>query len=354
MRLFDRYILSMTLQGFFGALGIISGLLIIQRFYRIIELAVTRSLGFLEIGDLVLWAFPMILFHAVPVSLLIGVMLGVSRLVNDSELCAMLAVGVGKIRLALTPMMLGLLAGFFALVNGLWLLPASYVKFDDVGYGVGIDPMRALKAGTMERIAGAHLGVGMISPDEARFERFVAVLPGALLGASAPSARYLILARSGIWFIENERLTLRLNDGTASEIAPERENRSLSFGRYTLYLPLIRMKYTTPKRMSPAVLLAEATPAYQAEFLRRLLAALAAPLFVLIAIPLSLPHGPPLGRRGGARAVLRDAVLVYLGFWLVSFLAEALVEKYGAPLQVLAMPQGLLLVLSLALWRRHW
>lgn len=353
MRIFDRYVLGMTLQGFFGALGIISGLLIIQRFYRIIEMAVTRSLSLFEIIDLVLWTLPMILFHAVPVSLLLGVLLGVSRLVNDSEFCALLAAGVGKVRLAVAPLALGLLAGLFALVNGLWLLPASYVRFDEVGQGIGIDPMRALGSGTMERVAGAHIGVGALAPEAARFERFVAIVPGSLLGAAPASARYLILARAGVWSIEPERLTLRLDDGTATELAPAAASRSLRFGRYTLHLPLLRPQPSDPKRMASAALLAAAEARHLAELLRRVLAAMAAPLFVLIAIPLSLPHGPPRGRRGGPRVVLRRAVLVYFGFWSLSFLAEVLVERYATPLHFLALPHGLLLGCALLLWRRH-
>lgn len=352
MKIWDRYVLGMLVHGFLTALGIIAGLLVLQRFYRIVELAVTRSLDPLQVISLLLWVFPLILFHALPIAMLVGTLLAFGRLAADSELIAAMAAGIGRRRAARYPLYFALALSLVALVNNVWLMPAAYVAFDSVGFGVGIDPMKALKPGTVERVAGRMLTVDAIEPERQTFRGLLAVVPAEDAGGTEGSAERLVLAAaSGSWIkLENE-LALSLEHGSVRNLSPGVAGRVLSFASYRLRLPLPMDRSPHPKRKSLFELIENPVREHLMELGRRIFGAGAIPLLAFCAIPLALPRGPAHGRGSGARGALIFAFIVYLAYWLSAFGAEALIQQYELSPLFLGTPLAALALVGSWLWR---
>ncbi len=347
MTIIDRYLARILLHGFFSSLGIIGGLLILHRFYRIIELAVTRSLSGFQVVELLLWVLPLILFHTLPIAAIVGTLLTFGRLAADAEIGAMLAAGVGRARIALLPLSFSLLLTGFALYNNLFLMPAAYVRFDSVGFGVGIDPMKALKPGVVERVSGRHIAVNEIDPDRQTFRGLFAVIPSPLEEKSP--GRLLLLAASGSWAMGTRSITLDLANGSARDLGTTGPGRVLSFGNYRLLIPLPIDWSPDPKRKSPVELLRQPVRENLAEFARRILSAVVIPLFIACSIPL-VARARGGGRKGHARGVVWYAVLLYFLHWILYFAADSLVTTQGFRLAWLALPHAVLAGVATTLW----
>jgi lipopolysaccharide export LptBFGC system permease protein LptF len=359
MKIWDRYVLGMLAHGFLTALGIIAGLLILQRFYKIVELAVTRSLDPLQVISLLLWVLPLILFHALPIAMLVGTLLAFGRLATDSELVAAMAAGIGRRRAARYPLLFAVALALVALVNNVWLMPAAYVAFDSVGFGVGIDPMKALKPGSVQRIAGRMLTVDSIEPERHTFRGLLAVVPAEDAGIAEKGSdrgardRLVLAASSGSWVKLDNELALSLERGSVRALTPGVAGRVLSFASYRLRLPLPMDRSPHPKRKSLLELTENPTHEHLMEIGRRAFGAGAIPLLAFCAIPLALPRGPAHGRGSGARGALIFAFLVYLAYWLAAFGTEALIQKYELSPLVLGAPLLALGGAGAIFWKRR-
>jgi len=346
MKTLDRYIARFVLHGFLSTLGIIGGVLILNRFYRIIELAVTRSLDLSQIFFLIGWMFPIILFHAVPIAAIAGTLLAFGRLTAGSEICAMLAAGASRIRLALFPILFSLILLAVALFNNLVLMPKAYVQFDSAGFGVGIDPIKGLKPGIVERISGRHIAIGDISPEAQKFQKLFSIIPSPL---SKGNERLLILSSKGSWSISGNTIILNLIDGSIRNLSPLNSGRILKFENYLLRIPLPSDASPDPKRRPASFLISSNEKEYQAELWRRILSALIIPIFIITSIPL-VASTHFAGRKEHARGAVLYSALLYFLYWLIYFLSDAMVDKYGYQLIWLLLPHLIISFLSLCLW----
>lgn len=358
VKVIDRYIFRIYLHGFAAALGIIAGLLIIQRFYKIMELAVSRSLDIGQIFELLAWVFPLILFHSIPITAIIASLLTFGRLAGDSELIAALAAGVSRIRVAAGPLVFSFLLAAFSLYNNTILVQRAYLQFDNVGFGVGLDPVLAMQAGVVERLSGRHVSLAEIDRDRHAFRGLFAIVPGSDAAGSpagGPESRWLVTASSGRWVFSPPWVTLDLDTGSLRPLASHGGGPAgpvLGFSRYTLHLPLPIERSTHPKRLTLQELWSRPSRDHDLEIARRFLGALAIPALALCAIMMAFPVGGG-GRTGSGRGAVGHAFLLYLLYWLLSFGAETLVDKYALHPLVLAAPIAVLTLVSISLWRTH-
>lgn len=353
MKIIDRYLLKILLHGFSAALGIVAGLLILQRFYKIIELAIMRSLDGFQTASLVLWTLPLVFFYSLPLAAIVGTLLTFGRIAGDSELHAAMAAGISRKRLALYPVLFAMIIAILALWNNMVLMPLGYVRFDSIGFGVGIDPMQALKPGIVERIAGRHVLVNAIDPERHTFRELMTVIPREDVGQSAGAGRLVCLAHDGSWTIDGGNILLALHDGSIRELADTGLYHVMMFRNYDLNLPLPRDRSTQPKRLSVLQLLAAPKREHALELARRALEALAIPLLVCCAIPLALPRGAAAARGGGTRGAVFVTLLLYFLYWIFRFASDSVVARYTLSPAALALPHVLLAVLAAHLWRKH-
>ena len=95
MRILTRYILrEVTAHALIGA-AIFTFVLFTRDLGRILELVVRASAPLPSVAEIFFFTVPLALTYTLPMSVLVGILIGLSRLAADSEITAMRASGMG-------------------------------------------------------------------------------------------------------------------------------------------------------------------------------------------------------------------------------------------------------------------
>lgn len=134
MRILTRYILrEVTAHALIGAI-IFTFVLFTRDLGHILELVVRASAPLPSVAELLSFTVPLALTYTLPMSVLVGILIGLSRLAADSEITAMRASGMG-IWSFLRSLSLFVLTGWLlALANGIYIAPrsqAALAKLED-------------------------------------------------------------------------------------------------------------------------------------------------------------------------------------------------------------------------------
>src|ERR1700722_20321885 len=100
MRILTRYILKEVLSHSFIGLLVFTFVIYIPQISRLLKLVARRNLSTRTIALLFQAPLPGILVLTIPMAVLVGVLLGLSRLAADGEVIAARAVGIGVRRFA--------------------------------------------------------------------------------------------------------------------------------------------------------------------------------------------------------------------------------------------------------------
>ena len=125
MRILTRYILGEILSHALIGCVIFTFILFMKELPRILEMVVHNSSTFTSVVEVFLFTLPNFFMVTIPMAVLVGVLLGLSRLAADSEIIAMRASGLGIgyfVRVASIVAVGGTLLG---LVNSLYLAPRA-------------------------------------------------------------------------------------------------------------------------------------------------------------------------------------------------------------------------------------
>src|ERR1700689_132739 len=125
MRLLTRYILrEVSSHAVLGGV-LFTFVLFMRDLSKILELVVRDSAGVSDVIRIFLYTLPNALTVTIPMAILVGILLGLSRLAADSEITAMRASGMGAlefVRVVSIVSAVGLALGLF---NSLYLVPRS-------------------------------------------------------------------------------------------------------------------------------------------------------------------------------------------------------------------------------------
>ncbi len=128
MRLLSRAIFrEVTLSAFLGTV-LFTFVLFLQRVGRFFEILVRASAPPWTVGHLFVLAIPFTLTFAVPMGLLVGVLMSLSRMSTDGEITAMRAAGVPSRRVIAPVMTCAVFATLVAAASSLWLTPYATWK----------------------------------------------------------------------------------------------------------------------------------------------------------------------------------------------------------------------------------
>jgi LPS export ABC transporter permease LptG/LPS export ABC transporter permease LptF len=125
VRILNRYILGEILSHALIGCVIFTFILFMKELPRVLEMVVHNASTLGSVGEVVLFMLPNFLMVTVPMAVLVGVLLGFSRLAADSEIIAMRASGLGIgyfVRVAMVVAVGGTLLG---LANSLYLAPRA-------------------------------------------------------------------------------------------------------------------------------------------------------------------------------------------------------------------------------------
>ena len=125
MRILTRYILrEVTAHALIGA-AIFTFVLFTRDLGHILELVVRASAPLPSVAEIFSFTVPLALTYTLPMSVLVGILIGLSRLAADSEITAMRASGMGVWSFLRSLSIFVFAAWFLALANGLYVAPRS-------------------------------------------------------------------------------------------------------------------------------------------------------------------------------------------------------------------------------------
>ena len=125
MRIFTRYILKEVVShGIIGA-SVFTFVIFMREVTRILELVVRNSAPFPSVAELFFLTLPVALKVTIPMGVLVGILLGLSRMAADSEVTAMRASGVSVRTFLKIISLFGVAAWVLALLNTVILEPRS-------------------------------------------------------------------------------------------------------------------------------------------------------------------------------------------------------------------------------------
>src|SRR6202163_5063002 len=96
MRILTRYILGEVISHALIGAAVFTFVLFTRDLGRILELVVRNSAPLPSVAQIVFFTIPVALTYTIPMGVLVGILIGLSRLAADSEITAMRASGLGR------------------------------------------------------------------------------------------------------------------------------------------------------------------------------------------------------------------------------------------------------------------
>ncbi|KAA6465029.1 LPS export ABC transporter permease LptG [Acidobacteria bacterium AB60] len=123
MRILTRYILGEILSHALIGCALFTFVLFMPHLPQILEIVVRNSSTFTNVLEIFLFTLPNLFWVTVPMSVLVGILLGLSRLASDSEIVAMRAAGMGIGYFVRVSSIVAVAGALLGLVNSLYIAP---------------------------------------------------------------------------------------------------------------------------------------------------------------------------------------------------------------------------------------
>lgn len=354
----QRYILREIAVPAAMGLIIFTFVLLMGRTLKLVEMVVNKGVPLGEMLRLFFCLMPAFLVITLPLSFLLGVLLGFGRLSSDGEIIALKSSGISLYGLLRPVLVLALIFSAATSALTLWAEPAGNASFRTLLFqiaasraSVGIEPRvfndefdgLVLYADGVDEQTGAMKGLFISDERMDKSPATITASRGRLI--SDPEALVI---------------TLRLEDGAIHRRpAGERESyQTIHFASYDINLNMgQKLAAEERPRKAKEMTLAELREAaldgahqqqraFGAEVHRRLILPLAPLLFALVAVPLGIQN--QRSGRGGGFAV---GLGVFLFYYILHSFAETLAVEGGYPMGILWAPTVLFLGAGLYLVR---
>lgn len=325
MRILTRYILKEVFSHSLLGLLIFTFVIFVRHIGHLLEMVVRHTLAPHSIVTLFLLPVPGILVLTVPMSVLVGTLIGLSRMSADGEVIAVRASGIGLAQFVRPVMIIALCGWALASWMSLYLGPQSARKLHRMEQEITTSevPYEIQPRVFLEQFPNLLLYLQDVTSARSRWRGvFVA-------DTTQRDAPKVTLAESGMLVNDANvrRLTLHLERGTTHEIDPQRPERYsvASFSDTDIPIPLDRGNETisdwrAPLALSLSELLAAASDPRQrqaasVELHYRFALPVASLVLALVGIPLGLST-----RKGGkAVGLVLTIILVFFYYILMAF-----------------------------------
>ncbi|MFP5229497.1 MAG: LPS export ABC transporter permease LptF [Acidobacteriota bacterium] len=338
MRILTRYILKEVVSH--AAIGgaIFTFVLFIRYIPHLLEIVVRNSASLGSVFEIVALTLPDMLTVTIPMAVLVGILLGLSRLAADSEITAMRASGIGVWSFVRVVGMVSVIAWGVSLCNTLYLAPKAAAT------------MRRLEASLANAQASFEVQPRVFYED---FKDYVLYVQDVRAASGAANWRGVFLAdvtdpgapkvttadRATVVNGPNQTITMRLRDGTESQVVPDQPGQYTisTFGQTDLPLQTgaqedVRLgRSDTPiLAMSSRELLARAHGRnginFAIEFQKRLAYPAACLVLMLVGVPLGSSS-----RRGGKGAGFVLTIALVFVYYFLSSTGTALARQHKLP-----------------------
>ena len=236
MRIINRYLLKELGGPFLASLAVSTFILAAGNIIQTADMVINKGVGILQVVKIFLLFLPYVLTFTIPISVLSAVLLGFGRLSSDNEITALRTSGVSLYNMILPVVICGLGISLFNVPLNNKILPQAEFAARKLIKQVGI------------RHPAAMLEPGVFVKGFDDYIVFVHGVKGNCLNdihiyqPQENGATRTIIAKRGeiIPLPDDSSIKLRLEDGTADEIMPEKPNEfyKLSFQEYHMTLNL--------------------------------------------------------------------------------------------------------------------
>jgi LPS export ABC transporter permease LptF/LPS export ABC transporter permease LptG len=336
MRILTRYILrEVTTHALIGV-GVFTFVLFTRDLGQILELVVRNSAPLPSVAEVFFLIVPVTLTISIPAGVLVGILIGLSRLAADSEITAMRASGIGVWSFLRIISIFAVVAWLLALANGVYVAPRSQaamarlqgeMKSSQVSYEVqprvfyeGF-PQLVLYVQNVQAAQGAAVWKGVFIAD-----------------TSTPASPRITLAEQGILVSEGANtLHLRLTNGSTHEMDPKAPgNYQIStFEHSDLPIPMPQTESGKEQEPAPVSQLKTTELWRQAhdlanpmsrwdwiELHRRFALPTSCLVLALVGIPLGLSS-----KKGGKSTGFVLAILLVFAYYFVSLVGVSLARQ---------------------------
>lgn len=362
MRILTRYLLrEVAAAGLIGA-AVFTFVLFTRDLGRILELVVRNSAPLPSVAEIFFFTVPVALTYTIPMGVLIGILIGLSRLAADSEITAMRASGLGVWTFLRILSIFVLIGWGIALFNSVYLAPKSQAALGRLQ-----DRLKASQASfeVQPRVFYEGFPQLVLYVQDVRSAEGAAIWKGVFIAdVSTPSAPRVTMAQQGILVSEGpDRLHLHLSNGATHETDPrDPEHYQITTFDQT-DIPIQIPQTDSSKEQEPAPISELATtdlPAaalktdritrrwYYIEYHRRFALPTACVVLALVGIPLGLSS-----KKGGkSTGFVLTIILVFL-YYSLSLIGVSLARqgKVSPALGVWLADLVFLVGGALLLWR---
>lgn len=334
-----REILSPTLL----CLLIFTMVLLVGRLMKLVDLVVNKGVSIADILMLFGTMLPAFLNITLPLSFLMGIMIGLSRMSADSETVAMKAAGIGLAQMARPVLLLALIVALLTGIADLWLKPWGYQAFRKQLFEIA---MQRATIGFQPKVFMKQFSNMVLYANE--LDERTGHMTDLFIVEKKPETTILVFAEQGdiVTNPREESLTFRLQEGTIHRQQEDRDSayQLIHFRNYDVQPDLNSDADTMetsasqrkrPKEMSTGSLWQKLNEegrnnrdqkihALEAEMHSRLTAPLTPLVFALFGLPFSI-QSHRSGRSGG----FVIGLVIYLCYYLFLSLAQTLTADAG-------------------------
>ena len=224
MRILTRYILGEVISHALIGAAVFTFVLFTRDLGHILELVVRNSAPLPSIAEIFFFTVPVALTYTIPMGVLVGILIGLSRLAADSEITAMRASGLGVWTFLRIVSVFVIVAWLLALGNSVYLAPRSLAALGQLQ-----NRLKTTQASFEVQPRVFYEGF----PKTVLYVQDVKAAPGAaiwkgvfLADLSDPLAPRISLAREGLLVSQGpDTLDLHLTNGSTHEADPKNPDR---------------------------------------------------------------------------------------------------------------------------------
>jgi LPS export ABC transporter permease LptF/LPS export ABC transporter permease LptG len=220
VKIFSRYILSEVVQHAAIGVTLFTFVIFMRDLGRLLEIVVRDSAPLPAVAQLFLLTLPVACTITIPMGLLVGILIGLSRLAADSEITAMRASGLGAWKFVRIVAVFAIFTWLLALGNSIWLAPASSAALSRLE-----DKLRSSQASfeIQPRVFYEDFKNMVLYVEDVRSGSHASRWRGVFLAdITDPASPKITVARDGIILADNPNfIHMHLNQGSQQETLPQ-------------------------------------------------------------------------------------------------------------------------------------
>jgi LPS export ABC transporter permease LptF/LPS export ABC transporter permease LptG len=224
MRILTRYMLGEVVSHALIGAAVFTFVLFTRDLGRILEIVVRNSAPLPSIAEIFFFTVPVALTYTIPMGVLVGILIGLSRLAADSEITAMRASGIGGWAFLRSLSIFVIVAWLLALGNSVYVAPRSLAALGQLQ-----NRLKTTQASfeVQPRVFYEGFSKTVLYVQDVKAASGVAIWKGVFLAdLSDPLSPRISLAREGLLVSQGpDTLDLHLTNGSTHEADPKNPDR---------------------------------------------------------------------------------------------------------------------------------